>query len=402
MHVVRRFLGVVCALLLLASCEGTRIIDAAPANTHRLAKIPGYPDARTWGDTSAVAVDERIGELIGQVRAEARRTGKLLNDGKFESLVLSGGGSDGPYGAGLLVGWTETGTRPDFNFVTGISAGAMIAPFAFLGPEFDHKLRAFSLENSTDTLVAFQILRGIFTGFGLLDISPLEKRLEELITPEVVARIGAEHKKGRRLWIGTTNLDAQRPVHWDIGRIAASGREDAPALIRKIVLASASIPGAFPPVFFNVEIGGRIYSEMHVDGGVTQQLFFYPYEVELPRLPSDARTLVERGTIYVIRNTKLDPAFVPVNPGIVAIAGRSMSTLIKFGGQNDVRLLESQARRDGFGLKVTSVPEDFAMVEQELFDPDYMRALFELGYGMASQKETWRVEVAPAAAPAIN
>lgn len=395
-------LGAICALMLLAACEGTRVVDAAPENTHLLAKIPGFPGVRTWGDTTAADVEDGVGELIDQIRAEARRTGQLPNGGKFDALVLSGGGSDGPYGAGLLVGWTEAGTRPDFSFVTGISAGAMIAPFAFLGPEFDYKLREFSLENSTDTLVAFQILRGIFTGFGLLDISPLEKLLAELITPEVVARIGAEHNKGRRLWIGTTNLDAQRPVYWDIGRIAASGREDAPALIRKIILASASIPGAFPPVFFNVDIGGRIYSEMHVDGGVTHQLFFYPYEVDLPKLPPDARAMVERGTIYVIRNTKLDPAFVPVSPGIVDIAGRAMSTLIKFGGQSDVRLLETQARRDGFGLKVTSVPEDFAMVERELFDPAYMRALFELGHGMAAQEATWRLEVAPASAPVTN
>jgi len=385
-------------LALVAGCTGIRPLPAPPAAEYETAVVPGYPDARVWGDGSAPNMPERLTEFISQIRARAAEDGSFPNGGRLDSLVLSGGGSDGPFGAGLLVGWTEAGTRPEFTFVTGISAGALIAPFAFLGPDFDDELEQFSIENSTDTLITVTLLRGLLDGVGLVDNSKLRQKLRGLITPEVVFRIAEEHDKGRRLMIGTTNLDAQRPVYWGISKIAAEGRnrpDETADLITKIMLASASIPGAFPPQFFTVETPSGKFSEMHVDGGVTNQLFFLPAETPIARLPEDIDRFVRSGTIYIVRNTKITPDFEPLEPGLVQISARSISTMIKFGGRSDIKVLEEQARAVGFGVRVTAVPESFEAAETELFDPVYMRSLFQVGREMASRPETWTVDIEP-------
>lgn len=385
-----------CALL--GACTGTRPLPAPPEAVHGLAEIPGYPGARYWGDDQQPEAVRLAGEFFEQVRQRIAREGRAPNGGRFDSLVLSGGGSDGPFGAGLLVGMTEAGIRPEFAIVTGISAGALIAPFAFLGPEFDDQMREFTATGSTETLVTFRILGGLLDGIGLIDNSKLRQKLRGLITPEVVNRIADEHEKGRRLIVGTTNLDAQRPVYWRISRIAQIGRDrpdETADLITKIIIASASIPGAFPPQFFTVEAGGERYSEMHVDGGVTNQLFFVPRENTDAGLPADLSKRLRPGTIYIVRNTRLSPDYAPVEPGIVQTAARAISTLIKFGGRSDVIILQGQAVEGGFGVRVTAVPDSFQMAERELFDPAYMQALFEVGRGMAGAADTWYVDIPP-------
>jgi len=396
---------VLIALLVLAACTGVRPLPAPPAANHARAALAGYPGARDWGNAPALDRADRIRVFVSQIRDRARRTGGMPTGGRLDSLVLSGGGSDGPFGAGLLVGWTARGDRPEFTVVTGISAGALIAPFAFLGPRYDDALRAFTAEGSTDSLVSFRIIAGLLDGIGLIDNSKLQRTLRGLITPELVREITIEYDKGRRLLIGTTNLDAQRPVYWHIDRIAKEGLDrpvETADLITKIMIASASIPGAFPPQFFTVELDGRRYSEMHVDGGVTNQLFYLPADGSgYERLPPDIRRFAERGTLYVLRNTKLDPEYAPVTPGLVQIAGRSISTLIKFSGRNDVLLLADRARTAGIRLKTVAVPESFEMEETELFDPAYMRALFALGYDLALNGEPWRFISGPADAPAM-
>jgi predicted patatin/cPLA2 family phospholipase len=396
---VRALATVLALTLLLGACTGQRLLPAPPEDVHAMAEIPGFENVRQWGDAHPDGREAEVALFAEQVRARAAREGALPNGGALHSLVLSGGGSDGPFGAGLLVGWSEMGTRPEFGIVTGISAGALIAPFAFLGPDYDKELMEFTLEGSTDTLVTFQILAGLLDGVGLIDNSKLWQKLRGLITPDVVRSIAREHEKGRRLLIGTTNLDAQRPVYWQIDKIASQGfdrPQETADLITKIIIASASIPGAFPPQFFTVEAAGRRYSEMHVDGGVTNQLFFLPIDRRLSEsLPPDIRGYAARGTLYVIRNTKLSPDYEPVPPGLVQIAGRSISTMIKFGGRGDIAILEARARDAGFGVKVTAVPESFRMEATELFDPKYMQALFRVGREMADDPDTWITEVAP-------
>ena len=388
-----------CLLAVLAACTGTRPLPAPPEDLYETAAIRDFGDIRDWGDVVPADRDARIDEWVEQIERRVEREGQPPGGLRLDSLVLSGGGSDGPFGAGLLVGWTARGDRPEFTIVTGISAGALIAPFAFLGPDYDETLRRFTVEGSTDTLVTFRILRGILDGVGLIDNSKLRQKLRGLITEDVVRAIAGEWRRGRRLLIGTTNLDAQRPVYWRVGEIAAKGL-DEPArtadLITRIIVASASIPGAFPPQFFTVSAGGELYTEMHVDGGVTNQLFFLPADAEvISRLPARIRRMVGSGTVYVIRNTVLTPDYAPVEPGIVQIGSRAISTLIKFGGQSDIRILEERARSAGYGVKVAAVPDSFDMEADELFDPAYMQALYGLGRRMTEEGDPWETTVEP-------
>ncbi len=383
-------LVLLCCAVALTACTGVREIPAAPKPNYTRAEVPGYKGIRVWGDEALPNADATLREIRSQIAARSVAEGAVPNGGRFDVLVLSGGGSDGAYGAGLLNGWTERGDRPEFGLVTGISTGAIIAPFAFLGQDYDDELELFFTTTRTENLLTFTPVLAVF-GYaqGLADTSRFLETINRALTNEMIARIAEEHAKGRRLWIGTTNLDAQRPVIWDIGRIAASGKPGAKRLIGQIILASAAIPGALPPVQFEVIIDGERFTEMHVDGGVTRQLFLYPSDVSLADQPEDNVTAMRLGTIYAIRNTKLDPAYLPTDAGILPIAARSISTLIKAAGVADVTVLTDQARRDGFGLKLTAVPENFEGVEEELFDPVYMRALYEIGHARAVNGLTW-------------
>ena len=297
-------------MLGLSACTGERFISAAPAELYEQAKIPGLSGIRSFGDVVPPDAEEQLDVIRQQIADRIAAEGKLPNNGRVDILVLSGGGSDGAYGAGLLNGWSDRTGRPEFALVTGISTGALIAPFAFLGSEYDEELERFYTNTGTDDLVDLQIFSAL-TGkvLGLTNTTKLQETLSQVITPAFLDRVAEEHAKGRRLLIGTTNLDAQRPVTWDIGAIASSGFPAREQLVRNVLLASASIPGAFPPVLFNVVVNGKRYSEMHVDGGVTRQLFSLPRGLGLrdSEIPGDGA--LSLGTIYVVRNTKLAPQF---------------------------------------------------------------------------------------------
>lgn len=383
------------ALTLLSACAGERVAQAPPEGDHLQAVIPGFENIRSWGDEASSA-DLHLSEIQAQIADRVRREGTLPNAGQADVLVLSGGGSDGAYGAGLLNGWSDRGDRPEFSLVTGISTGALIAPYAFIGSSRDADLERLFTNTATDDLVIVQIFDLVFGNLlGVVDTSPLVATLDQALSPELIAEIAAEHNKGRRLLVGTTNLDAQRPMIWDIGSIAASNVPGSARLIRNILLASASIPGVFPPVEFVVDIDGQEYSEMHADGGVSRQLFFVPRGYSIPVEAQGKEARIKKGTIYLVRNTKLAPDYQPTRAAVVDIVARSVSTLIKFSAVADVGVIGAQAREDGFEVSVTAVPEDFDVPEQELFDPVYMRSLFDVGYNRALRGMPWTVIARP-------
>ena len=394
------------AAIAVSGCAGIRPLPAFDRPQQELATIRGMDEdlgVRFWGDLAPERTQDELRQIRAQIDMRVMAEGALPNDGAYDVLALSGGGSDGAYGAGLLKGWSERGDRPEFALVTGISVGALLAPFAFLGEGYDDELETLFTDTRTEDVVEVILFRALFGwALGLTDIAPLQLTLDRILTPELVARIAEEHGKGRRLWIGTTYLDAQRPVIWDIGRIAASDYADKRALIRNILLASAAIPGAFPPVLFQVERDGRLYSEMHVDGAITRSLFIYPRNLDLKGEVDNGPSGMRIGTIYVVRNTKLEPDYQPVAPSILRIAERSIWTLIKAAGIADVQAIEDQARRDGWVLKRTSVPLDFNVVEADFFDPAYMRALYDIGFERAVRGEAWDTVVEPEPAEAIN
>ena len=328
-----------------------------------VAGVPGMPDARFWADSEADFT-------------------KALPPQRGPWLVLSTGGSDGAFGAGLLNGLTASGKRPDYAVVTGVSTGALMAPFVFAGPRYDAALAGVYTHTS-----AADIFEVGGTGESFLDTWPLKDLIAKQITPALLTDIAAAHQAGRRLFIVTTNLDAGRSVVWNMGAIAVHfvqatgngtghGGDAAIKLFRDILLASGSVPGAFPPVLIEVEGNGKRFAEMHTDGGVGGQFFVTPpalmQSTSSYKIPADA--------LYIVVNSGLQPEFQVVERNTPTILAQTVSMAIKA----DLRVLLDRAyvaaKNSGIGFNVATIPPSFNAPSRGAFDPDYMKTLFNVGY----------------------
>jgi hypothetical protein len=315
------------------------------------------------------------------------------------ALIFFSQGGDGAFGAGILCGWTEAGTRPRFKLVTGISTGALIAPFAFLGPEYDAKLKeAYTTISDKDIYTVPSVIKliinlGRIEGAGSTE--PLAKLLERLVDDQMIQAIAAEHKKGRRLLIGTTQLDAQRRVIWDMGAIAASGHPDAPKLFRQVLRASASIPVAFNPVYIKVKAGGVEYDEMHVDGGVRAEVMLYEDALKLFTIKETAREKLAVSLpdhvrkLYIIRNAQVSPEYESVKPHIADIGTRAIGSLTKYQGVGDLYQIYVLAQRDDIDYNLAYIPLDFHPKRTSEFDTQYMNEEFNLAYNLARAGYKW-------------
>ena len=309
---------------------------------------------------------------------------------QLELLALSGGGENGAFGAGLLCGWTASGTRPEFNMVTGVSTGALIAPFAFLGSGYDEQLRAVFTGLTPDELLKSRPYTAALFDDGMIDNAPLFLTISRHINEAMLAEIAAAYDKGRLLFISTTDLDAQLPVMWNIGAIAKSGHPRALDTVRRIMLASAAIPGAFPPTMFDVTLDGRAYQEMHVDGGTFAQAFLYPSAAVQNRRDRIARRQPVRPMAgYIIRNGRLHPEWADVQRRTINIAGRAISTMIAASGYNDVARIFNATQRDNVAFNLAYIGPDFQEVLPSPFDQNFMRALFDYGYQKALHGYEW-------------
>lgn len=384
-----RTLSVLLGVLLMAGCAVPRVAAPPRAETDD-ATVLGIPNARFWADRDTKS-------LIAEFKLSAAREAATIPpsaDGKrarVSFLALSGGGDNGAFGAGLLVGWSANGTRPNFRLVTGVSTGSLIAPFAFLGPAYDARLKAvFTTVTKRNIFEGRGLLRAILLDDALSDTSPLYDLIKRYADEQMLQDIAREYEKGRLLFIGTTNLDVERPVIWNIGAIAASGRPDALNLFHRILLASAAIPGAFPPVMIDVQLNGHPYQEMHVDGGAIAQAFLYPPWLRLQR---EARALgIERErTVYVIRNGRLDPDWASTTRQFLSITSRSIATMIHYSGVNDVFRIYATARRDGLNFRLAYIGIDFPDTPHPQFDTAYMRLLFAHAYGLALHGYPWKI-----------
>ena len=383
MKLYLRSMALLC-LIAASGCATAIRHTALPEDIVSKAVVIGYPpEIRYWGDEAQQKIDEIVAKRIQQYK-EANKDYYEKN-GQYPTmdyLALSGGGNDGAFGAGLLKGWTENGSRPQFTVVTGTSTGALIAPLAFLGPEYDVELeKVYTTIRSENIFESsfFTVIDGLTGGLAITDTTPLEENIKLVITPDIFNKIAAEHRKGRRLLIGTTNIEAQRSVIWDMGAIANSGRPDALELFRKIMLASSAIPGAFKPVFIDVTVDGKKYNEIHVDGGVTSQVFLYPLETtKREKELYDVNGINRR--MFVVRNTKITPQYEALDPGVLSLTQRSVETLIKSHGVGDIFRLYVGAERDGIDYNFIHVPADFNVKSEAIFDPIYMKAIFQAGY----------------------
>lgn len=356
------------ALVALASC-------AAPARTpftlaeQLAATIPGIADARAWGDADPSSL-EALGFLPRQVAA--------TRPGALDYLALSSGGPAGAYGAGVLVGWTQAGTRPEFDVVTGVSSGALLAPFAFVGPEADADLRALWTGGLTQDLARDLDIAGLLTGDGLIDPRPLRDLLETYVDDDLVAAIAQGHREGRRLLVVTTNLDAQRPVIWSLGAIAASGRPDAGDLIRTILVASSTIPVAMPPVLIDAVAGPRTISEMHVDGGVSAQIFAFP-DAALADPSVFAPPQGREASLWMVVNYVIEPEFGVTPGGSFGVGARAYGSLIKSDLRSELFGLIDSGREAGLAVRLASIRQTVAWDPREPFAAAFMGPLFALG-----------------------
>lgn len=371
-----------------AGCASVMPRDPVPRALAAKANVPGMEHVRFWGD-------EVPKDFLGHARRWTpnlvRREDSTTYDNRnfvVNYLALSSGGADGAFGAGLLVGWTKSETRPRFDVVTGISAGALIAPFAFLGPAYDRQLREVWTNYGTNDLLVQRPLAGILGGPALADTAPLAELIAKYVDQSFLDAVARQHLQGSLLLIGTTNLDAQRPVVWNMGQIAISGHPRALPLFRQVLLAAVSIPGVFPSVHIDVEANGQIYEEMHVDGGTTREVFIAPVQLSLRELdPLYVASPFHR--VYVIKNSKLTPEWNPVEDRALTVGARALSTLIKSEGEGDLFRIYMIAKRDGAEFNLAGIPERFNRESKERFDLAYMRALFDVGFAQARAGYRW-------------
>jgi predicted acylesterase/phospholipase RssA len=382
--------GLSVAAALLGGCAGA--IERSPvptASAAETANIPNIKGARFWADEAPKDLKETYAEQLQGIPKLGSSAPLVNGRAQIDVLALSGGGSDGAFGAGVLTGWTARGDRPEFEHVTGVSAGSIIAPFAFLGPKYDGQMREIWTEYKTDELVVPQIVNGLLGGQALADTGPLRKLVAKYVDRDFLKAVSQEYERGRLLTVGTTNLDAKRPVVWNMGAIARHyDNPEAVQLFRDVIVASAAIPGLFPPVNIKVRADGKIYDEMHVDGGVTRQIYVTPvnlpfkaFDVLYPKPP--------QRHLYLVHNGKMTPQFGAVKPSTFQIAGESINALMLYQHKGDNYRIYRMAKDAGADFNSVAIPADFKHAYTEKFDLGYQRALFEEGVRIGKAKE-WR------------
>jgi hypothetical protein len=373
-------LPVLAVTVAVAGCTSMGSRHPVPANLVDRAQVPGLPEARTVLDPVDVNVTN-VDRMLGNAIERARQRGKPLT-----LLALSGGGPQGAYGAGLLCGWTQAGGRPEFDVVVGISTGSLIGPFAFLGPAYDEQLKkGYTTVTDKQVYDKRSVFAILFGSDSVASSAPLAKLIAQEMNQGVIDAVAAEYRKGRRFYVGTTDLDAQCLMVWDMGAIAASRRPDAARLFRQVLLASASIPVAFPPVRIEVEADGQRYDELHADGGVMTQVFGTFFLDRLMVVSGQ-----DEGRLFLVRNEVIHPEWKAVKPRIFSVAGRSIGTLIKTQGLGDIYRNFLVAKTAGMDFNYASIPFSFNMKHEGEFDPVYMKALFDIGFEEGRTGSAWK------------
>ena len=378
----------------LAACATPHRGPAVPIARTRDASVLGLTNERfffPWdGDafrTEVLAAQERARQIHGTPRRGQERT--------IEMLAISGGGENGAFGAGLLNGWTEAGNRPTFSLVTGVSTGALTAPFAYLGPRYDAALKAVYTDiTPKDVLEQRNILSAALFEDALADNAPLFRTISTHLNEAMLADIARAYGRGRLLLIGTSDMDAQVPVAWNIGAIAASGHPNALDLVRRLLLASAAIPGAFPPVMIDVTLDGNTYQEMHVDGGAFTQLFLYPRSVTHERRAHLRQgDHVQPARAYIIRNGRLTPNPARTERQTFVIAQRAIASMISASGFNDVARIRNTTREDKVDFNLAAIGPDFPDEAKEPFEQAFMRRLYDHAFAQARVGYPWLKDI---------
>ncbi len=363
--------------------------NAVPVDRMSEAVVPGMPDVRALAGRLDPAMQRDLAQSFVQ---ESAADFPVQADGRihYPHLVLSGGGANGAFGAGFLYGWTKSGKRPLFKVVTGVSTGALMAPYAFLGPDYDDAIREFYTNTSSrNVFQMLSIIPQLLGGESLADSGPLRLTIEQTVDDAMLRAIARAHQSGRRLYMGTTDLDAQFFVVWNMGAIAASGQPGSLELFRSVMLASASIPIAFPPVFIDVEAGGRRFDEMHVDGAVVANLFYSGGVFNFMQ----ARAGVGRGQgqeeIYIVHNGQLLPVPGTTNRSLRSIGTRAFTAAAKAATLGDLFRIFAFSLRQGAGYHWITIPNGVELAGDETFDTVAMRRLYDIGFAKSRDGPEW-------------
>ena len=388
--VVRLLAGVV-VVWSLAGCA-TLLRDPVPLDAQDDPSIPGFTNIRYFPLTEAEPMREAIRHAFLTETPDSYET---FGDGwrRYNYLAVSGGGSDGAFGSGLLNGWSGTGKRPKFKVVTGVSTGALIAPFAFLGPDYDPQIKEAYTTVNSDRIYLVRNLFSILWQESVADNKPLKDLVNKFVTLNVLDAIAAEHAKGRRLYVASTNMDREEPVVWDMGAIASSKDPARLDLFRSVLIASASIPAVFPPTLIKVRMDGKRYDELHCDGGVFFQSFFIGALVDLPALIHEAHPNYNGNVVqslYVIRNGSTAPSRKQITRGLGSISGRAIATMLKVSGINDLYRLFLSTEHDDVDFYYVALPDDYIRTTDQEFDETEMNRQYRLGYQLGAEGIPWR------------
>ncbi len=368
-------------LVLAAGCTSTARLNAPDALISG-AQPEGFSPAIRLLSPDLVAFDQRTPDFIASLRTAA-------SNGTVNILSLSGGGSNGAFGAGALYGLSRRHSRPEFQLVTGVSAGALIAPFAFLGASWDEKLKdAFAGEHSLPLLRSAKaaLVARLVSPLGSHKQNALSRLVDHYVTAELLEAVARESAKGRQLVVATTDLDKQETVIWNMGVIAAQGGEAARLLFRDVLVASASVPGIFPPVLIHVRGGARKFDELHVDGGITTPLFFAPLmAVFHPTYLQDLRG----AHLYLVVNGQLAHEPETTTLHTPTILARSLSAGTTYRTREAINDAISLVRQSDMTLHLTEIPADYPEDNFVDFSARHMRSLFDYGLSCAQRNLLW-------------
>jgi hypothetical protein len=378
--VLHRLVGLLLALLSISAC--TKAPSSAPIPEALIieAQVPEFPGIRQWGEAATIGGRGQKAKRVNSANNSAR--------GPLNVLALSAGGANGAFGAGFMTGWTQTGERPFFHVVTGVSIGALFAPLTFLGPRYDSVISRMLTDLSGKYRVALRPRFVAVLGFSLASSSPLEKLIAEYFDRRVLDEIAVEHRAGRRLYVGTSHVYAGRLTVWDLGAIANSARPEALALFRRVLLASAAVPTLMPPVTFKVEARGQSYQELHVDGGIMRQVFVAPYGFDWGQAEDRLGTNGEIN-FYVIRNGRVRSEYMVMAPDVISLSEHAMLQLTQSVGIGDLHFLYLLAQTEHAKFHAAWIDDSFDAPSSDLYDARYVQALFEHGRAQALSASAW-------------
>ena len=382
---------IVLATLLISSCANELFRTPVPPELEEVVEVADMSHARAWGDSFNPAWQA---DVIQSIRDEPEGLFPRGPNGEFRysGLSMSGGGEHGAFGAGFLKGWSASGSRPVFKVVTGISTGALIAPFALLGSEYDDTLEEVYTQVTADDIFLKKSILGAYWRESLADNQPLRNMVEEYISDEIIDAIAVAHNNGQRLLIGTTNFDAQRAVIWSMGAVANSRHPDAYDLFRNILVASAAIPILFPPTFIEVEAEGEVYDEMHVDGGTMGQMVYFGSTIDWKaalREASGEQEPIDNSVLYIIIDGGIDHHYDSVPRRLAPIANRTIKTMIKASALSSLYKMFLHAEVNGYDFKYVSLPKTYEPFDDTPYDPEEMRRMFRIGHKMGMEGDSW-------------